>query len=85
MSVPAGRVLAMRNERATATVCFRAATTLEATTRALLDSARELEAATDDAGRAAAAALKAAQQQLLEAKRVLQAAATARAPLHVVR
>jgi hypothetical protein len=74
----------MRNERATATLCFRAATSLEATTRALLDSARELETATDDAGRAAAAALKAAQQQLLEAKKALQAAGTARAPLQLV-
>ena len=74
----------MRNERWNAQLCFRAASSLEATTRALLDSARELESATDDAGREAAAALKAAQQQLLEARKALQAAGAARAPLQLV-
>jgi|GEM_PF-4930293 hypothetical protein len=74
----------MRNERFNAHLCFRAASALEATTKALLDSARELEGSTDDAGREAAAALKAAQQQLLEARKALQAAGASRSPLQLV-
>lgn len=64
--------------------CFRAASALEATTRSLLDSARELEASPDDAGREAAEALRQAQERVLEARRKLQAAAAVKSPLQLV-
>lgn len=65
--------------------CFKAATALEATTRHLLESAKELESSADDAGREAAEALKAAQARLLEARRKLQAAGAAKSGLQLVR
>lgn len=64
--------------------CFRAASALEATTRHLLDSAKELDAAADDAGREAARALREAQERLLEARRKLQAAGTQKSPLQLI-
>ena len=63
---------------------FRAASQLESTTRALLESAKELETAADDAGRAAAEALKEAQRKVLEAREALRRAAAERSHLQVV-
>ena len=84
MSVPTGMMGPMRNERWNAHLCFRAASAIEVTTRALLVSARELEVSPDEAGREAAAALQAAQAMLLEARRKLQAAGSSRSPLQLV-
>lgn len=65
----------MRNSGWNPQVCFRAASALAATTRALVESARELEEAPDDAGREAAEALRKAEAELARARRALQAAA----------
>jgi hypothetical protein len=74
----------MANAQPSSHSFFRGASALEATLKGLVDSARELENATDAAGREAASALRAAHAQLLAAKRALQAAATQRSPLQLV-
>ncbi|MFO0601434.1 MAG: hypothetical protein U0228_39400 [Myxococcaceae bacterium] len=61
-----------RSAMTTARLCFRAAAELEASVRLLTDSAQALEAADDDAGRAAASALHEAMERLKEAKAALQ-------------
>jgi hypothetical protein len=69
----------------TTRLCFKAASELESSVKALTDAARSLQAADDDAGRAAAVALEQARQRLLEARKALQDEATQRSPLSLAR
>lgn len=65
----------------TTRLCFKAASELESSVKALTDAARTLMQADDEAGRAAADALEAARKRLLEARQALQNEAAARSPL----
>lgn len=64
----------------TTRLCYRAASELESSMKALTEAARSLAAADDEAGRAAASALEAAQKRLIEARRALQTEAQSRSP-----
>ncbi len=66
-----------------ASLCFRAASSLETTRRALLEAAKELDAAADEAGRIAAEALRLAEAEVMKARRALQATATTVSPLQM--
>ncbi|MGV3624046.1 MAG: hypothetical protein ACO1OB_24730 [Archangium sp.] len=67
----------------TASSCFRVASSLETTRRGLLEAAKELGAADDDAGRLAAEALRIAEAELMRARRALQATAASVSPLQM--
>lgn len=67
----------------TASSCFRVASSLETTRRGLLEAAKELDSAADDAGRFAAEALRIAEAELMRARRALQATATSVSPLQM--
>ncbi|MFT3713593.1 MAG: hypothetical protein QM817_38540 [Archangium sp.] len=74
----------MRWESAsTARLCYRAASELEASVKALTDAAHTLMQADDAAGRAAAEALESARKRLLDARAALQNEASSRSPLKV--
>lgn len=67
-----------------ASQCFRAASTLENTRRGLLEAARELDTADDEAGRLAAQALRLAEAEVMRARRALQATASSVSPLQML-
>ncbi len=67
-----------------ASTCFRAASSLDATRRALVEAAKDLALSPDEAGRLAAEALRAAEAEVMKARRALQAAATGASPLQLL-
>lgn len=62
----------MKRTSSHAAVCFRGATDIDVSLRAIADSERALLEADDEASRRAAEALRVAREQLLKAREALQ-------------